>query len=112
MLPTASVASKSLSVMYGRRGRPRCGEFHFSSAWIALAMLNCHALALGMGNGAMFNLCRSTSARKSGDDWSGRHGRRCRQVLSCLVVGVLEKIVNGQLGFLVFAALAVITYSD
>jgi len=102
---------KSLSVMYTVAAAALVAvSFHFSSAWIALAIFVVAMLALGMGNGAVFQLVPQRFRKEIGvmTGLVGMAGGVGGFYLASSL-GYSKKMTGDyQLGFLVFAALAVI----
>ena len=102
---------KSLSVMYIVAAIALATvSFHFSSPWIALAIFVVGMLALGMGNGAVFQLVPQRFRREIGvmTGLVGMAGGIGGFYLASSL-GYSKKLTGTyQAGFLIFAALAVI----
>ena len=101
---------KSLSVMYVVA---LCAliavSFHFESAWMALALFVVAMLALGMGNGAVFQLVPQRFRREIGvmTGLVGMAGGIGGFYLASSL-GYFKKMTGSyQIGFLIFAGLAV-----
>ncbi len=102
---------KSLSVMYTVAAIALVGvSFHFNSPWVALAIFVVAMLALGMGNGAVFQLVPQRFRQEIGvmTGLVGMAGGIGGFYLASSL-GYSKQITGTyQIGFLVFAALAVI----
>lgn len=85
-------------------------SFHYTSAWVALAIFVIGMLALGMGNGAVFQLVPQRFRREIGvmTGLVGMAGGIGGFYLASSL-GYSKKLTGTyQAGFLIFAALAVV----